>query len=81
MAKQTQNQQIMTTIRTHFIIFYFGRNNKGNLHGNCALELKSKFPNRIEITQYIKDNFNIIDLVITNIIQVTKSEFDEWCRK
>lgn len=71
----------MKTIRTYFIFFYTGSNIKGHLYGNCALELKSKFPNRIEVTQYIKDNYNVIDLVFTNIIQVTKSEYDEWCRK
>ena len=71
----------MKTIRTYFILFYVGNNDKGQLYGNCALELCSKFPNRVEVSEYIKLNYNVIDLSITNIIQVTKSEFDEWCRK
>jgi len=71
----------MKTIRTYFIFFYVGNNIKGQLYGNCALELKSKFPNRLEVTQYIKENYNVIDLAITGIMELTKSEFDEWCRK
>lgn len=71
----------MKTIKTHFIIFYIGNNDKGQVYGTCALELNSKFPNRVEVTQYIKDKYNVIDLAITNIIQTTKSEYDEWCRK
>ena len=71
----------MKTVRTYFLFFYVGNNIKCQIYGNCALELSSKFPNRIEVTQYIKENYNVIDLAITSIMELTKSEFDEWCRK
>lgn len=71
----------MKTIRKYFLFFYVGHNIKGQAYGNCALESNTKFPNRIEVTKYIIDNCNVIDLVITNIMELSRSEFDEWCRK
>lgn len=65
---------------SYFLIFYTGENNKGAVVGNNALEFKSSFPNRKEVTDYIIENHKVNKLVITNIIKLTKVEYDEWCR-
>ena len=72
---------IMKTRHTYFMIFYIGHNTNGRVYGNCALKLRSKFPNRIEVSEYIKHNYELIDMAITNIIQLTKSQYEEWSNK
>lgn len=67
--------------KTYFIIFYIGVNYQGTVHGYVALEYENEFPNRLESEKYIIENYGIIKCVITNLIKITKSEYDEWCRK
>ncbi len=68
-------------MKNYFIIFYMGYNGKGTTYGHCSIELNSVFPNQKEIIKYIKDNFDVIDLVPTNILKVSEVEYFEWIRK
>ena len=70
----------MKKVIKYFLIFYTGNNDKGQVYGHCAIELKSVFPNRLEVQQYICDNFSMHVAVLTNIIELTNSEYTEWCR-
>ena len=72
----------MKTIKRYFLIFYKGNSKNGEIAGNYALEYNSMFPSQVILDQYIKKNDDtIIDIVITNIIQLTKTEYDCWCEK
>ena len=65
---------------SYFLIFFTGENDKGAVIGNNALEFNSIYPNRKEVTDSIIKNNKVNKLVITNIIKLTKDEYDEWCR-
>ena len=66
---------------TYFLIFYVGRNSKGPVYGHVAFEYKSKFPNRFETEKTIIENYGVDQCVITNLIRITKYDYEEWCRK
>jgi len=70
----------MKNVIKYFLIFYTGENVKGQVYGHCAIEIKSVFPNRIEVQEYICNSFSVNIALITNIIELTYSEYSEWCK-
>jgi hypothetical protein len=65
----------------YFIVFYIGYNGDGTAYGNCAIGLNTVYPNQKDIIEYIKDNFDVVELVLTNILKVSEVEYLEWIRK
>ena len=66
---------------SYFLIFYVGENSKGKIYGHVALEYKSRFPNRLETEKTICENYDADKVIITNLIKISRSDYDEWCRK
>ena len=66
---------------SYFIIFFFGENSSRMVYGNVAFAYASIFPNRAETEGTICEKYNVKKCIITNMIRVSKSEYEEWCRK
>lgn len=74
----------------YFIIFYNFYFNKYSGNGNTSV-VGNKYPNCLEIqtylSKYLKDahglsfNIPVNSIVITNVIELSKNDFDEWYRK
>lgn len=62
-----------------FIVFYTGFNHSGNpIHGHCTVECAC-FPSYNKTQSKLKEQHDYIDKVsITNVIEVTPKQFDEW---
>lgn len=70
----------MKKIKKYFLVFYTGSAINGQITGNCTFECSSAFPNRNESEKFIKEsNVSMINVVITNVIELTHSEYTAWC--
>ena len=70
----------MKKIKKYFLVFYTGSDINGQRVGNCMVECNSAFPNRNESEKFIKEsNFSMINVVITNVIELTHNEYTAWC--
>lgn len=65
----------------YFILFYFGINIKGKtLNGSLSAKCNG-FINNKEMTDEIKQEFNLISVTLTQIIEVNQIDYNEFIRK
>lgn len=62
----------------YFLVFYMGNVQGGTSYGSVAIEVKSAFLNQVETVDFIKMHVGLKTCTITNIIRLTKEEFDVW---
>lgn len=70
----------MKTEKRFFIIFYLCENKETKCMGNYSSERPS-FPKSKDLIKYINEmnpNFEENDIIITNIIELSKIDFEEW---
>ena len=64
----------------YFLVFFIGHTDNGTVSGNAPICRKNKFLNSRETIEWLEANANVTKCVITNIIKISKSDYDEWCR-
>jgi len=65
----------------YFIVFYFGTVKNGNATGYMEFTTyEGAYLNKsMTIIQLSKNNLNLTDIVITNILELNDVDFNEWC--
>lgn len=64
----------------YFVVFYVGEGvNGGKSVGNAAIE-SEKYPNRDYVVKWIPTKAYVRNVIITNIIELSKEDFDEFKR-
>ena len=63
---------------SYFLVFYMGQLQTGVSYGSAALQVDSLFLNQVETVDFIKLQTGFKSCTITNVIRLTKEEFDIW---
>ena len=64
---------------SYFLVFYMGQLATGVSYGSAALAVdNNSFLNQKKTVEFIKEFGGFSGCVITNIIRLTKEEYDEW---
>ena len=71
-----------TIINRYFLVAYIGTHPLGKLTGFVDVTTKGQYLNRRFTIENIKElNKELSDIVITNIIEITKEDFNSWNEK
>ena len=62
----------------YFLVFYMGRVVNGTSYGSAALVVDAVFLNQANILKLVTESGGFDKCIITNIIPLTKEEYDEW---
>lgn len=62
----------------YFLVFYMGQLSTGVSYGSAALLVDGPFLNQKKTVDFIKEFGGFTGCTITNIIRLTKEEYDEW---
>lgn len=63
---------------SYFLVFYVGKLHYGLSYGSAALQVGGSFLNRKTTNDFIISETGFLDCTITNVIRLTKEEFDIW---
>lgn len=64
----------------YFVVFYVGEGHNGKTnYGSLAGDAET-YPNIREVVKQIKEGGNLKSAAITNIIELSKADFDEFKR-
>ena len=81
MLKEAINYIELPTSR-YFSVIYMGQHSLGRLIGSLDITTNGQYINRILTMENIKTaNSELNDIVITNVIEMTKDDFDSWTDK
>lgn len=63
--------------KRYFICFYIGKNRSGTVQGQLTVHTDRGFPKRVDLVKVIQEH-KVSDVVITNIIELSKRDNDYW---
>lgn len=70
-------------INRYFIVYYSAITEKGKLENDIAFKTNGRFVNKVKTLELIRKNssIRIWSIVIKNIIELNKTDYDDWTGK
>jgi hypothetical protein len=68
------------TNKRYFIVFYNGNRGSEGSIGNILFDTENGFLSLNTVVKLIKENINLTECVITNIIELTEQDYNDWIK-